>query len=271
MGVEGPRRCASSCPTAPCASPTAASSATTPNDGNFVADGLVSAELAPHPAMREVALGASPGGGHAAARRQLHDRQPAVVHRAGLAAGDAGSTSSTVCASRRGGLSRSRRSATVLGHAAAALRRGRRPRERRQPTDRPLGDTSRHVVGPGGPSRRMGPDHDARAPTRHAPHRRVAAAPNRSLIFSSSAPRAEPLAGADRQRRFQADARARSAAAHRRPGVAALAGGRRRSSRPPRISSATGSRSTDDRVRRRAIDHVGRGAGRARRTCRASA
>ena len=55
LGVEGPRA-------APAARRrhrrgwrTAASSATRRNDGNFVADGLMSADLEPHPAMREVA------------------------------------------------------------------------------------------------------------------------------------------------------------------------------------------------------------------------
>ena len=54
VGVEGPRRCASGCPTGGSASPTAGSSGTRPNDGNFVADGLMASDLVPHPAVEEL-------------------------------------------------------------------------------------------------------------------------------------------------------------------------------------------------------------------------
>ena len=56
----------------------------TPNDGNFVADGLMSADLEPHPAMREVAWVYRPvtvalqGG---ARTRSLRRHQPPIVRR----------------------------------------------------------------------------------------------------------------------------------------------------------------------------------------------
>ena len=46
--------------TANAGTPTAASSETIPHDGNFVADGLMSSDLQPHPAMQEVDVGSSP-------------------------------------------------------------------------------------------------------------------------------------------------------------------------------------------------------------------
>ena len=84
LGVEGPRPAPRARPTAACDSRTAATSATRRNDGNFVADGLMSADLEPHPAMREVAwvyrpVTVSLHGGRRT--RSLRDHQPPIVRR----------------------------------------------------------------------------------------------------------------------------------------------------------------------------------------------
>ena len=74
LGVEGPRPPPTRSRRHRRGSPTAASSATNPNDGNFVADGLVSADLEPHPAMREVAWVYRPVAVSAGARQACGSR-----------------------------------------------------------------------------------------------------------------------------------------------------------------------------------------------------
>ena len=96
----------------------------TPHDGNFVADGLMSADVEPHPAMREVAwvyrpVTVSLHGGRAGPN--VADHQPQIVRRARRSGRVVGALGG-----RRGGQARPVASACRrsqhFGHGAAAVR-----------------------------------------------------------------------------------------------------------------------------------------------------
>ena len=169
-----------------------------PNDGNFVADGLVSADLEPHPAMREVAWVYRPVVVSKHARRTAH-REPPLVPRSLRSPRHVGAPRR-----RRGRRVRDPRTAPRRsprgGHGPAPARgfAARTPAgtahgaldDHRGLLVRPLGSPRR--VGPGGDRPRCGEVAVTGRTTRARRARRGATS--------------ESVAGAHRQRRLQADA-----------------------------------------------------------------
>ena len=124
----------------------------TPNDGNFVADGLVSADLEPHPAMRELAWVYRPVT-VARARGGLRIENRQSFADVGLAAGDVGAAGR-----RRNGRARcpprTDHRAGSDRDRGAAVRSARH--DRRGTAQRALADAASDVVRPSRSPRRLG-------------------------------------------------------------------------------------------------------------------
>ena len=191
-----------------------------PNDGNFVADGLVSADLEPHPAMREVAWVYRPVVVSKRPRRPAH-REPPIVPRSLRSPRHVGAPRR-----RRGRRVRDPRPArrrSPRGGQGAAPARGFAARTPAGTAHGELDDHRGLLVRPRGSPRRVGPGGDRPRCGEVAVTGRTTRA-RRARRGATS----ESVAGAHRQRRLQADAGACRATRCRRTSAPALAGGRRR-------------------------------------------
>ena len=157
LGVEGPRPPPHGCPTAATRLAYGGDFGETPHDGNFVADGLMSADLEPHPAMREVAWVYRPvtvslhgGGADACAARSTNRRS--FVGLDDLVASWELFVDGDVAKHGRLQLPKIGAAATRVGSASV---RGALP-ARRGASHRSLALAARHLVRAEGPPRRVG-------------------------------------------------------------------------------------------------------------------